>query len=142
MSSLHLIGQDARLLVSVTVRLEEDLWQERFPNHHKVVDALKELGHSIRFGVDAKQARVSKQTRVPSTAIECWNRARLNHKPPGQVDCANYSMIVFNFPAVSAQEVPRDDGGKLSASGELALGFLMNARVSWEELVCCVLRFF
>ncbi|CAE7587994.1 SIS8 [Symbiodinium sp. CCMP2456] len=87
--------------LDATVVLEEDLWQERFPNHHKVVDALKELGHSIRFGVDAKQ-----------------------------VDCANYSMIVFNFPAVSAQEVPRDDGGKLSASGELAFGFLMNARAS------------
>eukprot|EP00439_Symbiodinium_sp_Y106_P039685 s4759_g4.t2 len=87
--------------LDATVVLEEDLWQERFPNHHKVVDALRELGHSIRFGVDAKQ-----------------------------VDCANYSMIVFNFPAVSAQEAPRDDGGKLSASGELAFGFLMNARAS------------
>ena len=69
MSSLHLILSRCQLLAFVTVRLEEDLWQERFPNHHKVVDALRQLGHSIRFGVDAKQAHVSKWTHLCKTGI-------------------------------------------------------------------------
>ncbi|CAE7744426.1 VAP [Symbiodinium pilosum] len=92
--------------LDATVVLQEDQWKERFPNHHEVLELLGELGHTVRFGVDAKQA-----------------------------DCANYSMVIFNFPAISAQEEPSPDEPsdgrrKLSASGELAFRFLMNAKAS------------
>ena len=39
-----------------SVRMKEDIWRERFPEHGVVLESLRACGHSVRFEVDAREA--------------------------------------------------------------------------------------
>ncbi|CAJ1434543.1 unnamed protein product [Effrenium voratum] len=97
-------------LVATTV-MKEDIWRERFPEHGVVLESLRACGHSVRFEVDARE-----------------------------VDCSGYRLVVFNFPAVSAQEADAASGEKdESSSGALARAFLRNAARSGDDHALVVL---
>lgn len=88
--------------LDATVFLEEEDWQSRFPEHLECAAAFRGLPGLLRFGVDATTE-----------------------------SCAGRSAVFFNFPHVSVREAaPAPRPGCISPSGELAQGFLENARSS------------
>eukprot|EP00434_Breviolum_minutum_P005143 symbB.v1.2.004535.t1/scaffold256.1/size249868/6 len=91
--------------VGLFVRLDEEQWKERFSEHEICVESLRKIGHQVRFGVDARQE-----------------------------DCAKYSMVMFNFPAVSMQDCKDDKDFKPEKAGcingDLVTDFLKNAQAT------------
>eukprot|EP00435_Cladocopium_sp_Y103_P029006 s1120_g7.t1 len=112
-------GQKGRRLQRL--KLDEEQWmldkhfsscslgteKERFSEHEVCVDGLRKIGHTVRFGVDARE-----------------------------VSCASYSMVMFNFPAVSMQDCKDDKDFKPEKAGqingELILDFLKNAQATCD----------
>eukprot|EP00440_Ansanella_granifera_P021553 gb/GFBE01023394.1/.p1 GENE.gb/GFBE01023394.1/~~gb/GFBE01023394.1/.p1 ORF type:complete len:645 (+),score=36.21 gb/GFBE01023394.1/:1-1935(+) len=86
--------------LDATVYVDERQWHDRFPEYRNRASSLTNAGHDVRFGVDATQEPLM-----------------------------NCSAVFFNFPCVSVRE-PGARRGSRSPSGDLAFGFLENAKAT------------